>query len=129
MRVRINAVYLAPGGDAPTQGLSWDGAPSTQRSDAARGQPRFYDRKARSHTMAFGVTRKHASLGEAEAFIMTHTRELDANATGTITVLAESDSGSPAGGWTAPGRVTSWSGLQRGVSTEWNYQIEFGEIS
>ncbi len=129
MRVRINAVYLAPGGDAPTQGLSWYGAPSTQRSDAARGQPRFYDRKARSHSMAFGVVRKHASLGEAEAFVMSHNRELDANAVGTVTVLAESNDGAPAGSWSAPGRVVSWSGLQRGVSTEWNYQIEFGEIT
>ncbi len=129
MRVRINKVYLAPGGSTPMQGLSGSGAPASQRSDPARGSPRFFDRKARSHEMSFGISRAHADLAAAEAFISAHCLELDENAVGTVTLIAEGNSGQPAGSASAAGRLVNYTFAQRGVTTDWTYQIEYGALS
>lgn len=130
MRIRINDLYLAEGGAQSPSGLSMEGAPSTQRSDSPRaGGPSFFDRKVRAHTESFTVGRLHRTLSEAEHFLRSHAKALDADAVGTIEFIAEGDAGGAAGKWKAPGRLVGYSARHIGVTTVHTYTIEYGALS
>lgn len=130
MKVRLNDLYLSEGGPLSPSGLSIQGAPSTERSDPTRGSsPSFFDRKTRTHTDSFSVTRQHASLSAAEHFLRAHAKDLDANAVGVFEFIAETDSGGAGGKWSARGRLTGYSAQQIGITTIWTYNLEYGALS
>lgn len=83
MRILLDKTQLCGSGE-PHTGLSFNGLPSVQVDEFLRAaQKDFTDRGNLSVQISFGVTRKFASVDEAEVFILDH--QAEANGVGILT--------------------------------------------
>ena len=128
MRIFIDQFCLANGGEESPVGLSINGRQAVQSVSLLRGDVAdVYPRGSRVNTVAFAVTRTHASPAVAEGFLFAHAANLPAS--GSLTFLCEDADGNAVRYTADTSAVTSDTGTQNGPATTHQYTVVCGVIS
>ena len=128
MKIFIDQFRLANGGEESPKNLSINGQQAVQ-SVTALGSPTadVYPRGNRVNTVAFAVTREHASDAAAQGFLFLHAAKLPSG--GTLTLLCEDADGEAVRYTAAASAVASDQGTQLGSTTTHRYALVCGAIS
>ena len=128
MKIFIDQFCLSDGGEESPKGLSINGQQAVQSVPPLRGDmAEVYPRGSRVNTLAFAVTREHASDGAAEGFLFLHAATLPAS--GSLTFLCEDVNGATVRYTAATSAVASDKGTQLGITSTHQYTIVCGPIS
>ena len=128
MKVFIDQFCLSNGADESPKGLSINGQQSVQSVALLRGSTaNVLPRGNRVNTVAFAVTRLHASGGAAEGFLFCHAATLPAS--GDLTFLCEDAMGATVRYLATASAVATDKGTLLGLSTTHQYTIVCGAIS
>ena len=128
MKIFIDQFCLADGGENSPKNLSINGQQAVQ-SVAALGSTTVdvYPRGNRVNTVAFAVTRAHASDAAAQGFLFHHTATLPSG--GTVSFLCEDANGETVRYTAAASAVARDQGTQLGVTSTYRYTLVCGAIS
>ena len=128
MKVRLDNVVISGGGAESPSGLRIGQTRAIQTADyiGATFGAQFARRQYRLE-IAFQVTRLHASLREAEVFVLDHPASIPAS--GTLEIMTDRSAGLSAYRW-IPNTVTVRVELLQhvGITTVWSYSFLGSEI-
>ena len=128
MKIFIDQFCLADGGEESPKNLSINGQQAVQSVTALGSTTAdVYPRGNRVNTVAFAVTREHASDVAAQGFLFQHAATLPSG--GTVTFLCESVDGETVRYTGAASAVASDQGTQLGPTSTHRYTLVCGAIS
>ena len=128
MKIFIDQFCLSNGGDESPRGLSLNGKQAVQSVPLLRGDAAdVYPRGSRVNTVAFAVTREHASVAAAEGFLFLHAATLPSG--GSLTFLCEDVDGETVRYTADASAVASDQGTQLGATSTHRYTLVCGPIS
>ena len=128
MKIFLDQFCLSDGGGESPTNLSINGRQAVQSVPLLRGDVAdVYPRGNRVNTVAFTVTREHASDAAAEAFLFRHAAALPAG--GSLTFLCEDTDGDTVRYTADTAAVASDQGTQQGIITTHRYTVVCGPIS
>ena len=128
MKILIDDFCLAAGGGESPEGLSINGSQPAQISRLLHAaNASVLPLGGRVNTIAFAVTREHASNGAAAGFLFAHAATLPES--GDATFLCEDAAGPQVEYAAAAAAVTADQGTQNGNRTTHKYTLVCGAIT
>ena len=128
MKIFIDQFCLADGGGESPTSLSINGQQAVQSVTALGSTAAdVYPRGNRVNTVAFTITREHASEAAAQGFLFQHAATLPGG--GTVTFLCEDAGGETVRYMAAASAVASDQGTQLGLTSTHRYSLVCGAIS